>query len=118
MGNSTEDVMPGDTAAAATGWVQVMDDASLPEGGLAPAYPKGLSMVMARLDGKVYAVSGTCAHMGCPLFTGTLSGAVLKCPCHDWRFDVRTGEFLDAPELRLKVYPVRTENGTLFIRLG
>jgi nitrite reductase/ring-hydroxylating ferredoxin subunit len=110
--------MPGDAAAAPTGWIYVMDDASLPEGGLAPAYPKGLSVAVARVDGEVHALSGTCAHMGCPLFTGALSGAVLTCPCHDWRFDVRTGEFLDAPELRLKVYPVRTENDKLFISLG
>ena len=50
--------------------------------------------------------------------TAELAAGVITCPCHDWRFDVRTGEFLDAPEVRLAVYPVRSENGKLFINLG
>jgi phenylpropionate dioxygenase-like ring-hydroxylating dioxygenase large terminal subunit len=44
-----------------------------------------------------------------PLFTGTLEGHTLTCPCHDWRFDVRTGRFLEAPELGLAVYPTKSE---------
>jgi nitrite reductase/ring-hydroxylating ferredoxin subunit len=103
---------------AATEWISVMEDASLPEGSMQPAYPRGLNLVMARIDGKVYAVAGACAHMGCPLFTGSLTAGILTCPCHDWRYDVRTGEFLDAPEIRLAVYPVRSENGKLLINLG
>jgi nitrite reductase/ring-hydroxylating ferredoxin subunit len=105
------------SATVATRWIPMMDDASLPEGGLRAAYPLGLNVVVARVAGAVYAVSGACPHLGCPLFTGRLSGGVLTCPCHDWRFDVRTGEFLDAPELRLRVYPVRSEEGRLFIGL-
>lgn len=98
-------------------WIYAMDDASLPEGGLAPVYPLGVNVVMARVNGGVYAVSGKCAHLGCPLFTGTLAGAILTCPCHGWRFNIQTGEFLDATELQLKVYQVRAENGKLFINL-
>lgn len=98
-------------------WIYVMEDASLPEGGLAPVYPLGVNVVMARANGTVYAVSGKCAHLGCPLFTGTLAGVILTCPCHDWRFNIQTGKFLDAAELRLTVYPVRAENGKLFVSL-
>lgn len=98
-------------------WVFVMDDASLPEGGMLPVYPKGINVVMARANGVVYALAGKCAHMGCPLFCGTLADLILTCPCHDWRYNIQTGEFIDATELRLKVYPVRGENGKLFIGL-
>jgi nitrite reductase/ring-hydroxylating ferredoxin subunit len=108
----------GGSTVAATDWIPVMDDASLPEGGMQPAYPRGLNVVMARVDGTAYAVSGACAHMGCPIYAGSLAGGVITCPCHDWRFDVRTGEFLDAREVRLAVYPVRSENCKLFINLG
>jgi nitrite reductase/ring-hydroxylating ferredoxin subunit len=85
-------------------WIDVMDEGSLPEGSLVPVYPLGVNVVTARANGTVYAVSGKCAHMGCPLFTGTLAGAILTCPCRDWRFNIQTGEFIDAAELRLKVY--------------
>ncbi len=99
-------------------WIYVMDEAGLPEGGMAPAYPLGVNLVIARAGGIVYAVSGTCAHMACPLFTGSLDGHTLTCPCHDWRYDIRTGRFLDAPELGLTVFPVKTDGGRLFVGIG
>jgi nitrite reductase/ring-hydroxylating ferredoxin subunit len=98
-------------------WIYVMDDSSLPEGGMAAVYPRGVNVVLTRAGGAVYALEGKCAHMGCPLFSGTLAGAVLTCPCHDWRFNIKTGEFIDAIELRLKVYPVRAQDGKLYISL-
>jgi 3-phenylpropionate/trans-cinnamate dioxygenase ferredoxin subunit len=56
--------------------------------------------------------------MACPLISGTLSGHTLACSCHDWRFDIRTGRFLDAAELGLAVYPTKSEEGKLFVSLG
>jgi len=98
-------------------WTYIMDDAALPEGGMAPVYPFGVNVVIARVGGVVHAVEGKCAHMACPLFTGTLEGHTLTCPCHDWRFDIRSGRFLDAPELGLAVYGTKTEEGKLFVEL-
>ena len=100
------------------GWIDVLDDATLQEGRMAAAYPLGVNVVLARVGGAVYAVSGRCAHMACPLFAGKLEGYTITCPCHDWRFDVRTGAFLDAPELSLPVYPTRSEAGRLFVKLA
>jgi 3-phenylpropionate/trans-cinnamate dioxygenase ferredoxin subunit len=98
-------------------WTDVLDDAALQEGQMAPAYPLGVNVLLARVGGAVYAVSGKCAHMACPLFAGRLEGYTIICPCHDWRFDVRTGAFLDAPEIGLPVYPTRSEAGRLFVKL-
>ena len=103
---------------SAMNWIYALDDAALQEGRMAPAYPLGVNVVLARVGGMVYAVSGKCAHMACPLFTGKLAGYTLTCPCHDWRFDVRTGKFLDAPELGVAVYPTKSEAGKLFVNLG
>jgi 3-phenylpropionate/trans-cinnamate dioxygenase ferredoxin subunit len=96
-------------------WTYVMEEKELAEGDMAPVYPLGVNVVIARIGGEVYAVSGKCAHMACPLFSGTLQGHTLICPCHDWRFDIRTGRFLDAPELGLAVYPAKSELGKLFV---
>ena len=70
-------------------WTFVIDEAALPEGIIAPVYPAGVNVVIARVDGAVYALSGRCAHMSCPLSLGTVNGHTLMCSCHDWRFDVR-----------------------------
>jgi 3-phenylpropionate/trans-cinnamate dioxygenase ferredoxin subunit len=99
-------------------WIYAMDDVALLEGHMAPVYPLGINVVLARVEGMIYAVSGACAHMACPLFTGKLSGYTLACPCHDWRFDVRTGKFLDAPELGVAVFPVKSEAGKVFVKIS
>jgi 3-phenylpropionate/trans-cinnamate dioxygenase ferredoxin subunit len=56
--------------------------------------------------------------MACPLISGALEGHTLTCSCHDWRFDIRTGRFLDAAELGVAVYPAKSEAGKLFVSLG
>ncbi len=99
-------------------WTYVLDDAELPEGQMTPAYPLGVNVVLARVSGVIYAISGKCVHMACPLFTGKLESYTITCPCHDWRFDIRTGKFLDAPELLLKVYPTKSETGKIFVNLN
>jgi nitrite reductase/ring-hydroxylating ferredoxin subunit len=99
------------------GWIYVMDEVALPEGVVVPAYPLGLNVIVVRIDGTIYAMSGRCPHMGCPLFMGSLTGAILTCPCHNWRFDVRTGYFLDAPEVRTPLYQIRSDEGKLYVNI-
>ena len=108
----------GNTREDAMNWVFVMRDAELPEGGMQAVYPLGINVVIARVEGTVYAVAGKCAHMACALFQGTLDGHTLTCGCHDWRYDIRTGRFLNAPELGLAVYPLKSEDGKLFVGVG
>jgi nitrite reductase/ring-hydroxylating ferredoxin subunit len=99
-------------------WKYVVEDADLPEGSMTPVYPLGVNVLIARVDSNLYAVSGSCTHMACPLFMGRLDGYILTCPCHDWRFDIRTGLFLDAPELSLATYPVKSEAGKIYLDIG
>jgi nitrite reductase/ring-hydroxylating ferredoxin subunit len=116
-----EPELPGKTGTTSIGtlnWTYVLDDTVLLEGHMAPVYPLGVNVVLARVGGAVYAVSGKCAHMACPLSAGRLEGYTIICPCHDWHFDVRTGRFLDAPELGIGVYPTKLEAGKLFVNLG
>ncbi len=118
MNSTHEPQLPGKTIPiSAVNWTYVLDDIALLEGRMVPVYPLGVNVLLARVGGAVYAVSGTCAHMACPLFMGRLEGYTIVCPCHDWRFDVRTGRFLNAPELGLTVYPTKLEAGIVFVNL-
>ena len=118
--NATDNPNPPEQtgAAGAAGWIHVASDSGLPEGHIVAVYPSGVNVLLARVGGAVYAVSGKCAHMACPLSAGRLEGYTIVCACHDWRFDVRTGRFLDAPELGLAVYPAKIEAGAVFVNLG
>ena len=99
-------------------WVFAMDDGKLKENAMSVAYPKGLPVLLIKKDGKVYALSNKCAHMACALSGGSLFGFMLKCPCHDWLYDIRTGQFFNAPELKLPVYESRVDGGKIFVRVG
>ena len=121
MKSTEEPALPdktGATSSSAPGWTSVLDDRALLEGQMAPVYPLGVNVLLVRVGGAVYAVSGKCAHMACPLFVGRLEGYTVVCPCHDWRFDVRTGKFLNAPEIGLTVYPTKLEAGKLLVSFG
>jgi len=98
-------------------WVRVMKEDALRERSMAPVFPKGLPVLLIRKTaGEIYALSNRCAHMGCPLYRGTLDGYILQCPCHDWSFDIRTGAFVDAPEIALRTYEWKIEEGHIFIK--
>jgi nitrite reductase/ring-hydroxylating ferredoxin subunit len=99
-------------------WVPTIDDTKVRDGQYVAVYPKGLSVLLVRVEGRVHAVANKCAHMACPLEGGKLVGPVLTCPCHDWRFDVRTGAFLDAPELSVATYATKVEDGKVLVDIG
>ncbi len=99
-------------------WVPIVDDAKVRDGACVAVFPRGVGVLLARIDGELVAVANKCAHMGCPLEGGKLEGGILTCPCHDWRFDLRTGAFLDAPELSIATYPVKVEDGKVHVEVG
>jgi 3-phenylpropionate/trans-cinnamate dioxygenase ferredoxin subunit len=98
-------------------WTATVDDAKVREGSAVAVYPRGVGVLLIRVDGELHAIRNKCVHMACPLEGGLLEGHTLSCPCHEWRFDVRTGRFLDAPELRLAVYATRVEEGRVLVEL-
>lgn len=99
-------------------WVPTIDDSKVRDGAYVPVYPKGVGVLLVRAGGELFAVANKCAHMACPLDGGRLEGDVITCPCHDWRFNVRSGAFLDAPELSIATYPVMVEDGKVHVDLG
>ena len=82
------------------------------------------------VDGAFYAVRNICPHKNGPLCTGELSsrfaasappstqgatfdvdseGEILRCPWHQWSFEISTGRCLADPELYVKTYPVKID---------
>ncbi len=98
-------------------WVAVAQRSKLPREGVLAVYPKGIAVLLLHKDGEVYAVANRCAHMACPLEGGLREGFIITCPCHDWSFDLRSGEMLEAPEVKLPVFPVRVEGEDVLVRL-
>lgn len=69
-------------------------------------------------DGKFGAISNACNHVGGPLGDGRLDGDYVICPWHNWKFHRCSG--FGEPgfeEDRIPAYPVKVENGRVFVNL-
>jgi nitrite reductase/ring-hydroxylating ferredoxin subunit len=89
-----------------------------------------------RWGDQLYAVRNTCADQGGPVCSGPLrpllsydehdtmllseeERPVLSCPWHHWMFDVATGRNIQRENSgRLRVYPIKEENGRILVDLG
>ncbi len=98
-------------------WVFAIEERKLQEDSTNIVFPKGLSILLIKKAGQIYAIANKCAHMACPLAAGTVEDYIIKCSCHDWMFDIRTGEFLDAKEIRIPVYEWKLVDGKIFIKI-
>lgn len=98
-------------------WVPTLDESQLLEGAINVVAPKGLSIILIKKEGRVYALRNRCAHMACTLAGGRLDGYTLQCPCHEWKFDIATGEFLQAREIAIPTYGCTSQDGKIFVRL-
>lgn len=87
------------------------------ENSMTPVFPKGIPVLLIRKGGQIHAVSNKCAHMACPLSGGTLEGYTITCPCHDWKFDIKSGEFLDAKEITIPLYDLKVSEGSVFVKI-
>jgi nitrite reductase/ring-hydroxylating ferredoxin subunit len=76
----------------------------------------GRRILLANVAGRLCAVDDTCTHEAASLSTGVLKGELVKCPLHNSRFNVRTGQALEEPaEEDLRTYPVREEGGRILV---
>ncbi len=74
-------------------------------------------VLIVKHEGRLYGMEAICAHMGCALLT-EVDGAVATCPAHGAKYDVRTGELIEKPQVKPEVpcefeklrIPLRTYN--------
>ena len=85
---------------------------------------EGERYLIANVDGKYHAIDGLCSHLAGQLWKGRLEGAVVQCPRHGSRFDVRTGEVVGQVRIPLigkakplRTYPIEVRGEELFIEL-
>jgi nitrite reductase/ring-hydroxylating ferredoxin subunit len=98
---------------------------------LVPAGKFGVGVY--NVEGSLYAIANYCAHEGAPLCAGfvggtnefapdapdqlrrVLEGRVLRCPWHQWEFDLTTGQNLADPRRRVRTYEVDVTDGEVYL---
>jgi nitrite reductase/ring-hydroxylating ferredoxin subunit len=98
----------------------------IPPGGRKIVEVAGRSIGVFNIGGEFFALRNQCPHAGGPLCEGILSGflrsdapgeydyvrrgEILRCPWHQWEFDVRTGQsWFDPVKTRVRRYETSIE---------
>jgi len=74
--------------------------------------------VFRTADDQVFAIRNACPHKGGPLSEGIVHGTSVTCPLHNWKIDLASGNALAPDEGCANTFPVKIENGQVFLSLG
>ena len=98
-------------------FVKVAEESDLTEGFGKVVSVEGRSVALFRVKDDYFAIANVCLHRGGPLGEGNLSGSVVTCPWHGWKFDVRTGSFMVIPTLKVATYRVKEQDGSVMVEV-
>lgn len=100
-----------------TDWIRVCATSELLPGETRTVFDGDTPILLANIDGDIYAVEDRCTHEDFELSAGTLEGAQIECILHGAKFDLRTGEALCAPAyVPVARFPVKVEDGAVWTR--
>jgi nitrite reductase/ring-hydroxylating ferredoxin subunit len=96
------------------GFQRAANKKDIKEGGLLGVELEGNNLVLAMINGQVFAMDAICSHQAGPLEEGTLEGFDLTCPLHYAVFDVRNGKVSDRTvwAKNQTSYPVNIDEST------
>ena len=99
-------------------FIPVFEYDSLAPGSMRQVEVQGVSIVIVRIDEKIYALENRCTHEEFPLSDGWLDNDHLVCAFHGARFDLKTGDALSLPAYEgVKTFPVRVHKNKIEIQL-
>jgi nitrite reductase/ring-hydroxylating ferredoxin subunit len=98
-------------------FVACLKESELQEGKMKAVRVKGNPILLAKVNNQVFGVSNNCPHMGCEFQGGILTGYVVMCPCHGWKFDLRNGQYQENPYTALTCYTCKVENGKVLVEI-
>ena len=99
-------------------WVKVADLSECPPGNLLDVEARHERIVLANIDGDLYALENRCSHQDLPLSDGELDGDRLECLYHGARFDVCTGKAVGLPAIKpVETYPVELRGQEIYVQI-
>ena len=100
-------------------FVRVAGRSDVPAGEMLIAEIEGEEIVLANVDGQIYAFGNGCTHRGGPLGEGLLEGDEVECPFHQGRFNVKTGEAVQEPPTDpIPTYQVQLDGDDIMVAKG
>ena len=99
-------------------FLKIASLSDVPSGKMKGFVVSGKKVLVVNLNGKLYAVSSLCTHVGGPLDKGTLENNVVTCPWHGSKFDVITGAVVNGPANKgIEKFELKVEGKDILIKL-
>jgi nitrite reductase/ring-hydroxylating ferredoxin subunit len=99
-------------------WIKVGSEAQFTDGLHPVQLGPRQNVVIARLNGRLFAFDALCPHAQGPMERSEIEGAIVSCPLHAWRFDLEN----DGKELHgyrsLTVHSLRVDGGDVYVSLA
>jgi len=94
-----------------------LEEKELKDGAMKLVSVEGTPVLFIKQDDQIFAIDNRCPHQGCGFSGGTLEGFVIVCPCHEWRFNLKSGEYEGEPTIKLTKYEWISKDGKIWVRL-
>lgn len=99
-------------------WVRVCRLEDIPPLGARVVHREaGDVAVFRNAENEVFALADRCPHKGGPLSQGIVHGNKVACPLHGWNIRLEDGCAAAPDEGCAATFPVRVENGEVFLRI-
>lgn len=98
-------------------YIPVIRIENLKEDTITPVTVMGRSVLLIKRGNQVFGITSRCPHMGCSLANGKLKDYVITCPCHNWSFDIRNGQYQSNKAIVLMTHECSVENGQVCVKL-
>jgi nitrite reductase/ring-hydroxylating ferredoxin subunit len=76
---------------------------------------EGIKVALFLCGSEVYAIKNQCPHMGGDLGEGLLTGDVIRCPWHGWKFSIKTGKMPETEVVAVRTYEVKIDGDDVLI---
>ncbi len=106
----------------------------IPHGGRKIVRLEGREVGIFNLDDRFYALKNVCPHQGARVCLGRivgttlpsevyefkygLEGRILRCPWHEWEYDITTGRSVFDENVRIVTYAVEVVDGEIAVTIG
>ena len=101
---------------AESGFVKIAQMSDVPPGAMMAVDVGEDRILLANIDGNVYACDDICSHAFASLAEGDLTGDEVECPLHGSAFNLITGEAVTPPaDESIRVYQLRIEGQDILL---
>lgn len=101
-------------------WTKILPVTDCPVGRARYVETGGHELAVFHLENpdRIIVIRNSCPHAGGNLAAGDICGDTVTCPWHQWNFNLDDGACTLSPQVRLRRYESRVEDGFVFVLLG